>query len=59
MDAYFCQGGIEEPVYDRLFKNYPLIQTHSNQEYDNTKNHPPNPERPEKLVERIIHSGPV
>ena len=56
---YFCQGEIEEPVYDKIFSNHLLLNTHSNQEHDNAKLHPPNPERLEQLVEQIIHSVPV
>ena len=52
MDTYFFQGGINEPVYDRLFSNHPLLHTQSKQEYDNTKLHPPNPERTEQFVEK-------
>ena len=59
VDAHFCQGEIEEPVYDMIFSNHPLLKTHSNQEHDNAKLQPPNPERLEQLVERIIHSVPV
>ena len=29
VDAYFCQGEIEEPVYDRLFTCHPLLKTRS------------------------------
>ena len=59
MDAYFCQCYIKETVYNRLLSNQPLLKTHSNKEYDNTKLHPPNPESIEELIERIIHSVPV
>ena len=31
VDAYFCQGEIEEPVYDGLFEYNPMLNTHSNQ----------------------------
>ena len=40
----------EEPVYDRLLKNHPLLKTHSNKEHNNEKHHPPNPEDTEELV---------
>ena len=43
MYIYFCQGGIEYPVNYILFSNHPLLQTHSNQEYDNNKNPPSKP----------------
>ena len=59
MDAYFFQGEIKEPVYDRIFPNHPLLKTHSNKEHDNAKLHPPNHESIEQLVEQIIHSVPV
>ena len=59
MYAYFCQGKIKYPVYDRIFSINPLLKTHSNQEHDDENLHPPNPESTEKLVERIIHSVPV
>ena len=59
MNAYFCQGDIKEPVYDRLFSYYPLLKTHSNQEHDNENLHPPNPDIIEQLVEQIIHYVPV
>ena len=48
VDAYFCQGDIEETVYYRLFSNHLLLKTHSNQKQDNEKLHPPNPKHPEK-----------
>ena len=56
MHTYFCQGEIEEPVYNRIFSNYPLLNTHSNKEHDDAKLQPTNPESIEELVERIIHS---
>ena len=59
MDAYFCQGEIKDPVYNRLFSNLPMLKTHSNQEHDNANLHPQNPESIEKLVEKIIHCVPV
>ena len=59
MDAYFCQGDIKDPVYNRLFSNNPLLKTHSNQEHDNAKLHPLNSEHLEQLVEQIMHSIPV
>ena len=55
----FFQGDIEEPVYDRLFPNHPLLKTHSNQEHYNANLHPPNHESIEKLLEGIINSVPV
>ena len=56
----FCfQGDIEELVYNRIFKNHPLLKTHSKKEHDNAKLHPTNPDRLEQLVEQIIHSVPV
>ena len=58
MDVFFFQGEIEEPVYDRLFSNNPLLKTHSNKEHDNAKVHPPNLESIEKLIERIIYYVP-
>ena len=36
-----------------------MLNTHSNQEYDNANLDPPNPESIEQLVEKIIHSFPV
>ena len=33
-----------------------MLNNHPNQEHDNAKIHPPNPESLEQLVERIIHS---
>ena len=59
MDAYFCQGEIKEPFYDRLFSNHPMLKTHSNKEHDNAKVHPTNPESTKELVEQIIHSVPA
>ena len=59
MDAYFCQGEINKPVYDRIFSYHTLLKTHSNQEHDNANLHPPNPESVEQLVEQIIHYVPV
>ena len=59
MDAYFCQGDIEEIVYDRLFSYHPLLKTHSNQDNDNVIHHPPFPESIEQRVEQIIHYIPV
>ena len=59
MGAYFCQVSIEEPVYDRLFSNHPMLKTHSNKEQDNAKPHPPNPESTEELIEQIIHYVPA
>ena len=59
MDAYFCQGDIEELVYDILFLYHLLLKTHSNQEHDNANLHPPNPESIEQIAEEIIHSVPV
>ena len=59
MDACFCHGEIEEPVYDRIFSNHPLLKTPSSKEHDNEKLHPPNPESIEQLVEQIIHSVSV
>ena len=55
MDAYFFQGKIEEPVYNRFFSNNPLLNNHSKKGHDNAKLHPPNPGSIEELVERIIH----
>ena len=43
--CFFCQVDIDEPFYNRLFSDYPMLKTHSNQEHDNAKIHPPNPER--------------
>ena len=59
MDAYFFNGEIEEPVYDMLSSNQPLLKTHSNKEHDNAKLHPPNPESIEDLVEQIINFFPA
>ena len=59
MDSCFCQGEIEYPVYNRIFKYHHMLNTHSNQEHDNANLRPPNPESPEQLVEQIIHSVPV
>ena len=59
MDAYFCQGDIKEPVYNRLFSNHTLLKTHSNQEHDNENLISPNTESTEQLVELIIHSVPA
>ena len=56
VDAYFCQGEIKDTVYNRTFLNHPLLKTHSNQEHDNEKLHPTNPERLEQRFERIIYS---
>ena len=50
VDAYFCQGKIEEPVYDSIFSNNPPLKMHSNKEHDNEKLHPPNPEIIENLL---------
>ena len=51
MDVYFCQGEMEEPVYDRLFSYRPLLKNHSNQEHDHANLHPPDPDIIEQLVE--------
>ena len=59
VDVYFCQGEIEEPVYDRILFNHTLLKTHTNQEHDNEKLHPPNPDRLEQLFEQIINFVPV
>ena len=59
MDDYFCQGEIEEPVYDWIFSNHYFLKTHSNKEHDNEKLWPTNPESIEEIFERIIHSVPV
>ena len=56
MDAYFCQGDIEYPVYDRLSSYNPLLKTHSNQEHDHANLHPPNTESIEQHFEQIIQS---
>ena len=58
VDAYFFQSETEEPVYDRLFKNHPLLKTHSNKEHDNEKNYPPNPESIKELDEQIFRYVP-
>ena len=36
---------------NRLFRDNPMLQTHSNQEYDHKKLHPPNNKRLEQLIE--------
>ena len=59
VDHYFCQGDIKDPVYDRLFCNHPLLQTHSIKEQDNVKLHPSKIESTEQHVEEIIHYFPV
>ena len=59
MDAYFCQGEIEELVYNGLFLYHPLLKTHSNQEHDNANLHPLFLGIIEQLVEQRIHSVPV
>ena len=59
MNAYFCQGEINEPGYDRLFSYRPMLKTHPNQEHDNAIHCPPLPESIEQLVEQIFCSIPV
>ena len=53
------QGEIKEPGNNRLFSYYPLLKTHSNQEYDNAIHQFYFPESIEELVERINNSVPV
>ena len=43
VNAYFYQGDIKDPVYDRLFSYHPLLKTHSNQEHYNTNHQTPFP----------------
>ena len=59
MNAYFCQGEIDEPGYNQIFSYNPLVKTHSNQEHDNEIHHPTFPESIEQLVEQIINYVPV
>ena len=56
---FIFQGDIEEPVYNRLFSNYPLLKTHSKKKHDNAKLQPPNPESIEELVEQMINYVPA
>ena len=59
MNAYFFQGEIDEPGYDRIFPYNPLLKTHTNQEHDNKNHHLPFTDSIEQLVEKIIHSVPM
>ena len=59
MNAYFCQGEIDDPCYYRIFSSYIMMKIHSNQGHDNAINHPPFPESIEPLTEQIIHYVPV
>ena len=40
VNAYFCQGKIDEPGYARLFSYHPLFKSHSIQKHDNVIHHP-------------------
>ena len=59
VNACFCQGEIEGPVYDRIFSCRPMLKTRSNQEHDNSNHHPNFTESIEQLVGQIIHSVSV
>ena len=52
MDDYFCQGEIEEPVYDRIFSYHPLLKNHKKKEHDNANLHPTFTESIEQHTEK-------